>query len=652
MTYSPTAVGLDAAELDVVTDAGTTAVTLSGIGTAGLGGVYQPSLERILRAYGLPNYAAVGESDETNAKYPEPPAAGSTEVDLQQMVKAGPGDVTVTPIASFVAEAATPYLLYWYGTAAGPAASGQLLFHTVQPEYQTVDVHPVGTTSFDPGTAAFGFYTPSQTVRVNGQLVTGYTQDALNTYDPTDARKFRFFPYVDAAGTAVPDTYLMTSTEWYAPVGYDFTNLVAIVSNVRPAAPVAVADTAAATAGAATAIDVTANDAATTGALAGVAITTAPASGGTATADPVTGVVSYTAPAGFSGTDTFAYTVANTAGYTSAPATVTVAVASAQTPAPPLVALSTTTTVGTPVTVNALSAVSDPATAVASSVRITTSPAAGNVATANADGTVTFTPAAAFVGPDAFACAVDDAAGQTSTVVVTVDVGVPVGTGAGDRRSVAVGGATVTLNRGTALVVPAVAGTVAVDKAGRATVAGSPAIASITLSGTTAASRLTIGGAAAATIADVTAAAAVGAIVAPRATLAGNVSLAAINSIAVAAVTGADLTATSIGALTVRGAIANATLTTTGTLGRLSAASLGGDVVHVAATLGALRTSAFSGTTVIAHTLTTAALGTVATTAGGGVTVAATRSITGTADGKRFRVKTSQAFGTFAVQVG
>ena len=44
-------------------------------------------------------------------------------------------------------------------------------------------------------------------------------------------------------GTIIPDQYIMTSTEWDAPIGYDFTNIVAIVSNVTaapnsPGAPV------------------------------------------------------------------------------------------------------------------------------------------------------------------------------------------------------------------------------------------------------------------------------------------------------------------------------------------------------------------------------------------------------------------------------
>jgi hypothetical protein len=235
--YAANAIGLQYAIIDISSSDPVTPlaqVELHGIGTSGVGGGNQPSLELILQAYDEPNYNDVGETNEASAYYPEPPASNTDEVALQELVKAGAGPVTIDVLASFTAASTKPYTLGWYSPA-DPSNSQQQLFYTPTSEAQSVYVQPEGLTSFDPGNAVFGFYNPSATVKVNNQLVTGYTQDDLNTFDTTDPRKFRFFPYENSSGQVVPDTYIMTSTEWYNPSGYDFTNIVAIVSNVMPA---------------------------------------------------------------------------------------------------------------------------------------------------------------------------------------------------------------------------------------------------------------------------------------------------------------------------------------------------------------------------------------------------------------------------------
>jgi hypothetical protein len=320
VNYTASLVGIQYAVLDVASSdpaAPTTAVALHGIGTAGLGGTNQPSLMRILHAYDEPNYDDIGETDEANALYPEPPAANNDEVDLQQMVKAGPGDT------------------------AGVTGTMQQLFHTPTAESQSTYVQPIGTTSFDPGSTVFGFYDPSQTVRVNGSLVTGYTQDALNTYDTTDPRKFRFFPLENANGTPVPHSYIMTSTEWPAPIGYDFVNIVAIVTNVEaPPAPITVTAPPAqsATAGAAASFDL--GTFAETGATAPYTVavnwgdgtpdtTFTTAAAGDIPAQPHT----YAA----ADTDTVSVTVADAAGDTSNTGTFTATVAPAPTGLAPTV---------------------------------------------------------------------------------------------------------------------------------------------------------------------------------------------------------------------------------------------------------------------------------------------------------------------------
>jgi hypothetical protein len=240
LNYNAVAVETDSSTLDITTNDPVNPVQqilLHGIGTRGLGGSNQPSLATILQAYDIPTLVGEGPNDDMAAEdsiYPTPPDASSQEVALQRLVKAGTGPVTIDVLASFTASGTHPYTLGIY-TPGDPKSLNQL-FTTPSSEYQSTYVQPQGATSFDPGTGSFGFYFVSN-VQVTGRI--GYSEDALNTWDTTVPRKFRFFPMETSSGAVVPNTYIMTSTEWNAPIGYDFTNIVAIVSNVKaaPGAP-------------------------------------------------------------------------------------------------------------------------------------------------------------------------------------------------------------------------------------------------------------------------------------------------------------------------------------------------------------------------------------------------------------------------------
>jgi fibronectin type 3 domain-containing protein/regulation of enolase protein 1 (concanavalin A-like superfamily) len=241
LDYSASAIGINSAFLNIATNDPanpTQSVALRGIGTKGLGGTNQPSLATILQAYNIPTYVGEGYDDDnaaTDSIYPNPPDASSQEVNLQRLVKAGPGPVSINVLASFTASGfSKSYVLGTY--APGDPSDLSQLFYTNSTENQTTYVHPQGSTTFDPGSNAFGFYFISN-VQTPGRV--GYSEDFLNLWDTTDARKFRFFPMETPTGTIVPNTYIMTSTEWNAPIGYDFTNIVAIVSNVKaaPGAP-------------------------------------------------------------------------------------------------------------------------------------------------------------------------------------------------------------------------------------------------------------------------------------------------------------------------------------------------------------------------------------------------------------------------------
>jgi len=132
---------------------------------------------------------------------------------------------------------------------------------------------------------------------------------------------------------------------------------------------------------------------------------------GSTTVNKLNGTITYTAAAGFTGTDTFTYTVHDSTGAAYGPATATVIVKR------PIATDDWAGTVGvTPVTLNVLANDSDPLGSqnlVASSVTIAAQPANGTV-TVHADGTVTYTAAAGFSGTDVFSYTVRDIEGAVS----------------------------------------------------------------------------------------------------------------------------------------------------------------------------------------------------------------------------------------------
>ncbi len=127
------------------------------------------------------------------------------------------------------------------------------------------------------------------------------------------------------------------------------------------------------------------------------------------------GGISYQPVDGFSGTDTFGYTISD--GTTTSTATVTVTVGNADPSAPDR-------TIGTPygtaVTIDVLTLATDPNGGTLL-VGGTTNPADGTV-TRNPDGSLTYTPDAGFSGTDFFDYTVHDGQGGADTARVTVTV--------------------------------------------------------------------------------------------------------------------------------------------------------------------------------------------------------------------------------------
>jgi len=128
------------------------------------------------------------------------------------------------------------------------------------------------------------------------------------------------------------------------------------------------------------------------------------------------GTVTYTSAAGFTGVDSFKYTVADNLGAVSNIATVTVTVSGSVSPI--AVNDTATTSVATSVVIGVLA---NDTVGGTPTLTIVTPPANGTAAV-NANGSVTFTPAAGFAGTVSFTYKVTNAAGTSNTATVTVTV--------------------------------------------------------------------------------------------------------------------------------------------------------------------------------------------------------------------------------------
>ncbi len=228
VVFDPTATGPKRASLTVAgndTTNPSASVALRGLGTAGLGGASEPSLQWILDTYDIP--VNVGDTDPTNSALSSTSSRIGDEVDLQRMVKAGSGDVTIEPLAVFGPQSSGGQVtnLGWYPASGG---SRTQLFSVANPDYQSLDPPVSGTTSFDPGTTTFGF--SSIWPFFSNREV--FSEDARNTFAGALPHHFRAYPLKAADGSTVADSYVVAFEEDTS--GTDYQDLVFIVRNVRP----------------------------------------------------------------------------------------------------------------------------------------------------------------------------------------------------------------------------------------------------------------------------------------------------------------------------------------------------------------------------------------------------------------------------------
>jgi hypothetical protein len=225
------------------------------------------------------------------------------------------------------------------------------------------------------------------------------------------------------------------NSEWYGSETITFTvtdpglltdsdNAVFTVNSVNDA-PVVVNDAATTDEDVAVVIDVLANDSDSDGSLvpASVTVTGGPSNGGTSV-NTITGEVTYTPAAGWSGIDSFTYTVEDDSGAVSNEATVTVTVSSVNDPTVAVDdAAGTNEDVAVEIDVLANDSDSD-GSLVPSSVTVTGGPTNGGTSVNTGTGAITYTPTAGWYGVDTFTYTVEDDSGAVSNeATVTVTVG-------------------------------------------------------------------------------------------------------------------------------------------------------------------------------------------------------------------------------------
>lgn len=319
------------------------------------------------------------------------------------------GTLTYVPPAGFVGDVTFTYLVTdSFGGLSQPA--------TVTVNVAANDPLAADDTAVtDSGTAVTVDVLDNDTSPSGGELSvteTGGLAPGLGTL--TIAEGGAGVTFTPAAGTVGEVTFTYTVSDG---LGGSATGQVTVT--VGNAAPTAADDEVATGSGTPVTVDVRLNDADLNGDVLTVTISGQPASGSAAVnAD---GTITYTPAASFAGSASFDYTISDGRGG-SARATVTVVVANG---APVAADDEARTVAGEAVDVDVLANDGD-VNGDALSVTIATAPADGR-AVVNADGSVTYTPDAAFTGTDTFTYTVTDTAGATASASVTivVDSGAP-----------------------------------------------------------------------------------------------------------------------------------------------------------------------------------------------------------------------------------
>lgn len=200
-------------------DEGTLKVSLYGLSANGEQGNNEPPFDAIVKTLGYNvNVGGTGLILSTT------PNAIGDEVLTPLFKKAGPGNVTMKPVARYSPD---DILDYGYYTKPNGTPVVKKIGQVALDQEQKLNPAMVSgsATSFDPGGTVFGFYTGA-TSYANQPT---FTEDAFNT-GPL-AHSARIYPLKNRAGQLIPNSYLVA----FEPASNgDYQDYVFTVSNVMP----------------------------------------------------------------------------------------------------------------------------------------------------------------------------------------------------------------------------------------------------------------------------------------------------------------------------------------------------------------------------------------------------------------------------------
>lgn len=259
---------LSMATLTAATSAGSLQASVYGLLLVqALPVAYEPTLGQILTTLGYPINVGQAQNDwnpNTSMLAADLPGVEphSDEIAAPSFVKAAAGSVTMSVIARFSPEGLLPYGWYPSGAAA-PATNEALVTGAVTVGTMSMITDPQtsnkarmvfpplaagSATTFDPGAVPFGIWVYSdqftETWNEGGNPVNGnydYSQDALNTDSlnanrtanvPSAVHRMKVYPIKNAAGTVVPQTYMVAVEE---AANGDYQDYVFLLGNVNVA---------------------------------------------------------------------------------------------------------------------------------------------------------------------------------------------------------------------------------------------------------------------------------------------------------------------------------------------------------------------------------------------------------------------------------
>jgi len=233
LNYTASDLLIDSAVLTIKTNdpkRKTTEIPLRGLGQKGSGGDLEPSLQRVLDLHQIP--VNVGDSNPDTTKFTVPAATPNDEVNLQTMVKAGKGKVSIEMLGLFVNDGAPAWTMGYYTDLGNVDTSPAALFTVPSKEdAQSAAPRLTGRTKFDPGDKPIGIWASFPAFRGRKS----FSQDAMNPWEPKsqNRKKIRFYPLKNPDGTVVQNAYVFACEDWN--VDYDFQDGVGIIRNVKPA---------------------------------------------------------------------------------------------------------------------------------------------------------------------------------------------------------------------------------------------------------------------------------------------------------------------------------------------------------------------------------------------------------------------------------